>query len=752
MEAISLLNEDLMKRAFAFWKVYKQKCLDSRTYHEQRSKQKIFVFWKHYSKKREQIRTNLALSKLNKDLKVKDRIITKWRQFARSRAKVNILAQQLAKKINIKMKTKYYNHWSRIYEHLTYTREADQLSNGHYREKLLEKVLRGLQYTVHREMTQKMNKSRAVEHRDSRKLMRFFVKWHGYAAKKRILREKEAELKKERRIQALEGCMREWIFAYESTVKIENFRSKHLKIGLFEALQKVERYNNRIIARVQEFYNRREGTVETRLLRRCFGKLKLAMSLRRRKEEYMEDSTERLAKKFFKRWRREYLRAQEIEGNLLQTMDLQRYKVLSSVFEGWAGHVMKRKGERLLGEELKRRTEKKAIKKWYKQWRSSLEEIREEKYCEEVFMQAHGKDLLRRGFEGLRERMEKANNDRVKVKKIHRKKLLSVAFRALKERVVKRREKRENRISKEEVTNYYNTILLGQCLLTWKIETQKKVQKRKLVEKFRERREMELKGFLFKALEWNRANQKNIRGVQEMYSKRTLANGFARWREEFLVSVAGREMREMKEQRVMRACFDEIRNAGRENKKMKMLKILEEKYGDRRVLEDAFEDWRDMIRYQGGDLKEFKEVNLLRKVMRGLKGQKARRLYKEEMGILIEQRSLMRVFRGLKRVADQQRRLREQEEQMIIYDRWKRLQRGFMGLKKGYNEVKELMGQARDMIHRRSDRLLVKGFTFWKYYTIRKRENEAIIAEFQARRLERTVGSRLLRYGNEILQ
>jgi len=71
MEAISLLNEDLMKRAFAFWKVYKQKCLDSRTYHEQRKKQKVFLFWKHYSMKRERIRTNLALVKQNKDLKKK---------------------------------------------------------------------------------------------------------------------------------------------------------------------------------------------------------------------------------------------------------------------------------------------------------------------------------------------------------------------------------------------------------------------------------------------------------------------------------------------------------------------------------------------------------------------------------------------------------------------------------------------------------------------------------------------------------
>jgi len=112
---------------------------------------------------------------------------------------------------------------------------------------------------------------------------------------------------------------------------------------------------------------------------------------------------------------------------------------------------------------------------------------------------------------------------------------------------------------------------------------------------------------------------------------------------------------------------------------------------------------------------------------------------------LVEKRYMMMVFRGLKRTVQERIRMRDSEEQMVIYDRWKKLQKCFMVLKRGYKDVKELMEAAKGMMDRRGDRLLVKGFTFWKYYARRKRENELIIEEFQSRRLERTVGHRLMR-------
>jgi hypothetical protein len=60
LDAITLMNNHLLINGFSNWKTYSRKCLELKTYYNQRFKRKIYLLWKHHTLKKNTLRTREA--------------------------------------------------------------------------------------------------------------------------------------------------------------------------------------------------------------------------------------------------------------------------------------------------------------------------------------------------------------------------------------------------------------------------------------------------------------------------------------------------------------------------------------------------------------------------------------------------------------------------------------------------------------------------------------------------------------------
>lgn len=565
LDSITLLNNHLLQSGFSNWKIYKQKCLEIRTYYEQISKRKTYLFWKHYSMKRRTLRLKEEeLMTARKDYHLKKCWLS-LKKFAANRR--ILLKKQRAIKFEHERRVRvyYFSFWNKLAMSLDRERGLDNLSTNCHKETLVWKAFKGLKKVVEQRISKLAKKHKVTSYLTSKVLFNIFFGWKVWSSKRALLKLKQRKLSNKKTKETLKVHFSNWRVEQKANIKVNSFRWMLLKRRGMEGFIKyyLNQKSNEEIAdnyraeqEQKQFQNIFAEFVSTTIKRSTYKKV-LLFNQERRFVELMNMA--------FASLYAHMINKSKIKRRLAEYNQIKAKRTKRRVLEYWSTFIQKTYQLHHLYSQFKAMKDAdrkvKFLNTWLNQYRTSVEDREHEEHYIE---QSNSKTKLA-VFSFLKKLYEKTNQKAVISADFFTLTTLSKCFHALDEYLyVKKHERRQL----TQFRRKYDVVFMKKILAAFRVVTVNNESKRKLRNRALNHCLSSRISKIFTELRNFAVQSSKDKKVVKRLKQRTSSNFFERWREEYKLSIARRTMNKKLYLRSGIAFFDYIRYKQAQDKRV----------------------------------------------------------------------------------------------------------------------------------------------------------------------------------------
>ena len=646
----------------------------------------------------------------------KERIFKAWKTLSCSERRLKHNFQLITKKLATKAKRKYYQNWTSLFENTVYNRDMDSFSTKFSRNKIKQKVFRVLGERASAKLTRKAITAKAFEVREEKIMQKCFEFLRVFTKKMRSLRTRAQRYAREKSTKLMGGYMEQWISNHSTSQRVNKFYCDTLKLKLFNAIKRVQLYNNRMDLKVQRFYEESVAGSSERTLEACFFAWKRRTDVRYIQFQVMSDRASRLLQVCLEGWRRSVGESHYHREIVAEALEVRDSRIMELVLSGWQAFLQRRRNNNLLKKKVGILKRFNVVGRAFKQWKIYLKGIREEKYENEMCEKIYEASLLRRSMMGLKRCCVEARGELMISEQFADEMRLKKAFCCLRSWFIKERADRE--LEEGLKTQRLNNASLMIHFEAWRSRVVAKQEIKSISEEIRRRS-----------------------------VSRLLASSLDQWSKKLMIAQAFGRVGSIVVEKHLCTGFNSLLEVLRRGKQEQLLCSFAEKYEDRGIIQAFAEDWRQMTQ-EGAKhehlVRQFQQrskQNLQRSVFDVLQKRLQDHMRTEQM-LQIFRESSQRVqiklqFEAFKQAVQKSIRLRKIKQEYARFNRHKLIHLSFRGLKQNWMLIHEGMEKATPLFEKTREVLKVKALCGLKSYSNRRTIEKAIIDDFEAKRVQR---------------